>query len=456
MTIRSTYLLSILFMINIFSTNAQEKYIMNLKQMLEFAEQNNYEIRSAEIEKLKSEQLIKDVRGNGLPKIESSLEYKDYLKKATMILPGALTGVPEAPDIVAQFGKKYNLDAGVQASQLLFSLGYIRGVQIAKKASEIKSLQKDKAKIEVIQLLATEYYNLMAIYKNLEIIDNNLKSLEQTRQRTKNLVDGGLALYTDLNRIEVNYASLQSQREQIIAGIDVQTNNLKYIIGLDTQTELLVDTSNISNLFSYQPSNLPIRKKEELNFENLNEIKLINQNIELNKLQIKQARSQVTPTLAAFASHTYQAQRDEFNFTNPDKDWFKVSVVGFNATIPILSGFSNRAKIKTAKLELQNSQILKDQSYSGLEIQYLNALMQYNTCLKNCLVQQKSIELAKDVKNQTELKYNQGLSTLTDLLIAEQELRSAEVNYVKNCISMNQAEVDLLKSQGTLEFHDFK
>ena len=82
--------------------------------------------------------------------------------------------------------------------------------------------------------------------------------------------------------------------------------------------------------------------------------------------------------------------------------------------------------------------------------------MQRNTCIKNCEVQQKSIELAKEVKEQTELKYNQGLSTLTDLLIAEQDLRNAEVNYVKNCIAMNQAEIDLLKSQGTLEFHDFR
>ncbi len=436
--------------------NAQGKYIMNLKQMLEFAQQNNYKIKSAEIEKLKSEQLIKEVRGNGLPKIESTIEYKDYLKKATMILPGALTGVPGAPDIIAQFGKKYNLDAGVTASQLLFSLGYIRGLQIAKKATEIKSLQKDKVKIEVIQLLVTEYYNLMAIYKNLEIIDSNLKSLEQTKLRTKNLVDGGLALSTDLNRIEVNYASLQSQREQIIAGIDLQTNNLKYIIGLDTETKLEVDTSNISNLFTSPLTNLTTQEKGGLNLENLNEIKLINQSIELNKLQLKQARSQTTPTLAAFASHTYQAQRDEFNFSDSHEDWFKVSVVGFKATIPILSGFSNRAKIKTAKLDIQNAQVQKEQSYSGLKIQYLNALMQRNTCIKNCEVQQKSIELAKEVKEQTELKYNQGLSTLTDLLIAEQDLRNAEVNYVKNCIAMNQAEIDLLKSQGTLEFHDFR
>ena len=452
--IKKIFFFQLLLFFLLLNTSAQEKYVMNLKQMLEFAKQNNYEIKEANLEKLKSDQKIKEVRGNGLPQIESTVEYKDYLKLPTMILPGELAGTPGS-DLQLSFGTKYNLDAGASLSQLLFSLNYLRGLKVVKKASEIRSLQQEKAKIEMIQFLVNEYYSLMAIYKNLEIIESNLESLGQTRTKTSHLVEGGLALKTNLTRIDLNLANLQTQKDQVLAGIELQENNLKYIIGLDVNSELEVDTTNISQLFSNNELTISKKTNNDVQLENLNEIKLLNENIELNKLQIKQTRAEALPYIAAFASHTYQAQRKEFNFTDSSKDWFGVSVVGFTATIPIFSGLSNKAKVRTEKLKLLNTQDQKEHALSGLKMQFMNALMQYNTSVKNCIVQQQNIALAKEIKDQEELKYNEGQSTLTDLLIAEQDLRSAEINYVQNFISMKQAEVDLLKSEGILEFHEF-
>jgi len=61
-----------------FRISAQEKKIMNLEQLLEFAKTNNYQIKDANLQELKSEATFKEVVGNGLPQIKSEIDYKHY------------------------------------------------------------------------------------------------------------------------------------------------------------------------------------------------------------------------------------------------------------------------------------------------------------------------------------------------------------------------------------------
>lgn len=446
MTFKKTCLVSLLFIIFSLSAFAQEKVVMNLQQILKLAKLNNYQINEANLEKLKSEQKVREVRGNGLPQIESEIDYKHYFELPTTIFPGEISGSTE--DVAISFGKKHNMDVSLQFSQLLFSLKYINGLKTAKKAYEINGLQVEKAQIEMIDLLATEYYNLMAIYKNLDIINSNIESLNQTKKQITSLVTGGLALQTDLDKINVNISSLEADKEQLFTAINFQTNNLKYIIGLDSSEYLQVDVSDFNQMF--ETSTLIEAKTEEQNVQNLIDVKILDKTQELNQLQIKTEQSEKYPNVALYGSYIYQGVRDEFNFFDANQDWYNIQLIGVKATIPIFAGLSNNAKIKSAKYDLQITENKKMEVINGLQLQYSNALMQYNSSFKNCQLQIKNIELAKNVRRQEELKYNEGITTLTDLLLYEKVLRNTELDYAQNFIIMKKAEIKLLKSKGQL------
>lgn len=430
-----------------FTSYAQKEQKMNINDLLKFALQNNYDLKEANFNKDKSEHSVKETRANGLPKIEGDLEYKDYLKLPVMILPGALAGADS--DIILEYGKKYNLDATLQASQLLFSLKYINGLKTTKKLAEIRGLEVEKSKSELYQLLHTEYYNLLAIYKNLEIIESNMESLKLTRQNIAAMVGGGLTLQTDLDKIDINYANLEASKEQIQSGISVQINNLKYIIGMKPDIALEIDTTGFKNLFR---EDLFMDKYASSQFDpnNLIDIQILNKNIELNDYQIKTAKAELTPTITLFGSYVYKAQRNEFNFFDANKDWFKVNVVGVKATIPIFSGFGNRAKISSAKIDKEITLNNKRKAIEGFNVQHQNSLMTYQSNIKTCLIQAKNVDLAERVKNQENIKYEQGISTLTDFLISITDCRNAQINYVQDFIDMKKSEIDLLKTQGLL------
>lgn len=277
-----------------------------------------------------------------------------------------------------------------------------------------------------------------------------MESLNLTEKNLTALVQGGLALQTELDRIKINYSNLQASKEQILAGIQIQTNNIKYIIGMEPGEQLQVDTTGYKNMFN-ETKLIEKYSQEQFNAENLVDIRLLNKNLELNDYQIKTAQSEATPTLAAFASYAYQAQRDKFNFTSSNQDWFTVNIVGLKATIPIFAGFSNRAKIASAKIDKDLTLNNLYKTSEGLNLQYQNSLMNYQVNIRNCNIQQQNVALAKRVETLESLKYNQGISTLTDYLISVSDYRNAQINYVKNFIDMKKSEIELLKNQGLLK-----
>ncbi len=450
MTFKRLNLTISLLMFICFHSPAQDMQKMDINGLLKFATENNYELREAKFKKIQSELSVKETKSNGLPKIDGDLDYKKYLSLPTIILPGSLTGVSGAPDIEAQFGKIHNMDASIQYSQLLFSLKYINAVKTTKKVLQIRELEIDKSEEELIQLLYSEYYNLLAIYKNLDIIESNMESLKLNRENVEALVSGGLALQTDLDKIDVNYANLEASRENVLAGIDVQTNNIKYIIGMGSDTELEIDTTGFSQQFS-NAKFIDRYNDDSLDVDNLVDVEILNKNLELNATQIKLAKSELSPTIALYGSYAYQAQRNEFNLFNFDEKWFKVNLIGVKATIPIFAGFGNKAKISNAKIEREITQDRLAKAKQGLNLQYQNALMSYHTSIKNCRIQSKNVALSERVKKQEEVKYKEGIGTLTDYLISESDYRNAQINFVQNFINMKKAEIDLLKAKGLLK-----
>lgn len=429
------------------ATEAQEKQTMNLAQMLDYAANHSFDLQDAKFEKLKATEQYKETRANGFPQVEGDIEYKDYLKKPTIILPGSLAGSDH--DILAEMGLQHNLDASIQYSQLLFSLQYINGLKTTKKVEEIRGLEIEKAKIDLYYLLYNEYFNLLAIYKNLDVVEANMESLDLNKQKVSAMVNGGLALQTDLDKINVNYSKLEVAKQQILSGIKLQSNNLKYIIGMTEATDLEVDTTGFHTAFN----DIELIEKygeEDYTPDNLIEVQLLNKNLELKDYQIKTAKAEASPTIALFGSYMFQAQRANFDLFDTSKDWFKVNVIGVKATIPIFSGFGTKAKVNAAKIEKEATINTKAKAVEGLNLQYQNALMSYQTALDNCKIQKKNIVLAENVKKQEAIKYQEGIATLNDYLISEEDLRNTRIDYIQGVLDMKKSEVDLLKSKGQL------
>lgn len=430
-------------------TAAQDVKTMNIYQLLEFAAENSFRVKESKLNVNKSYQIQRETRSSGLPQLNGELEYRDYINLPTMILPGELAGASN--NLELNFGTKHNMDVGIQVSQLLFSLEYFHGLKTAQQATKISKSLKAKTEIDLIHQIMSNYYSLLAIYKNFEIINSAIESLNETRKSVEAMLNSDLVLSTDLDRIDVNLADLKTTKNEIIAGIRMQTNNLKRLAGYDQDKEFVLDTTGVAQIFDLLEPQLIKAHGSGFEVSDRIEYQILNDKIELNEFQKKGAKSAFTPTVAIFGSYIYQAQRNQFDLFEKNKKWFNVSLIGLNAKIPIYTGSRNNSKLAQAKIEKEISINLKNEAIEGMKIEYLNALSNLDLAYSNCQTQYRNIELASKVLRQEQLKYGEGLLTLTDLLIAENNLRSTQITYVQNVIYLKNSELNLLKAKGELK-----
>jgi len=420
---------------------------MNINQLLNYAIENSHNIKEAKFQYQESLKKELEVKSDGYPQLSGQVKYQDYFKLPTTVLPGEMVGTP-GEDLYLAFGKKHNLDIGVSFSQLLFSLEYISGVKAAKIGSELRSLNKRKTEQDVIHDLFSNYYDLLAIYKNGEIINSAIASLQETRKNVKAMVDGGMALQTDLDRIDVNLADLAASLNKIQYGQEIQFNNIKLIAGIMQNKEVQLDTMGIGEVFNL--SGLHQCVHVELDCSKRIEYQMLDTQVLLKDQQIKVEKGAHTPTVALYGSYLKQAMRNEFNIWEGGKDWFDVSLVGVKVNVPIFSGRKTHAKIGQARIAKSIVINQREKAQEGMQLEYLNALNKYKLSYTNCQTQLKSIGLAKNILLQNQLKYKEGLLTLTDLLISENDLRSAQGTYVQNVIYLKRAELEVIKSRGEL------
>jgi OMF family outer membrane factor len=81
-------------------------------------------------------------------------------------------------------------------------------------------------------------------------------------------------------------------------------------------------------------------------------------------------------------------------------------------------------------------------------MQITNANLQRNASQHNVITSQEQVDLALKIYNEVALQKNQGTASLTDLLLADNELRKAQQDYLSAVIDYLKADLELKKLTG--------
>ena len=132
---------------------------------------------------------------------------------------------------------------------------------------------------QVIERVATAYYNVFVQKEQLNTIEESLQNVEKTRDIIKSLYENGLAREIDLDRVEVQLTNLMSTRQQLLNAVQLQENALKFYMGMPIEQNIkLLDED-------FQVEELLLA--ESIDTENRTEFKLLKKQEELLQLQKK-------------------------------------------------------------------------------------------------------------------------------------------------------------------------
>ena len=425
-------------------TQAQERQVLTLSEAVNYALENKADAEKAQLDLQLGDAQIAEVRANALPNvaINGGLTYNPLLQQT--VLPGEMFGVP-GENISVAFGQKYNSTVNAQLTQVLFNQSVFTGLKAARTTKEFYQLNNQLTQEEIIEKVASSYYQVYQAQEMLKNLESNLELTQQTVDIVKGLYENGLAKKIDYDRSKVALSNLTANRQQLINAVQLSENALKFMIGMPINQAIALPEQ------SFAPSLLPDTSTEYLT--DRTEIQLMEKQLELLDLQKQASQAEYYPSLSLVANYGYLGQGEEVPLWNgEDKGvyWNDFSSIGLNVQIPIFNGFGTKSRVKKDQIQYEKAQEDYKETQLALELAHFNAIAQLENNLITINNQQETVTLAQQVLEDTQNNYELGLATLNDLLDAERDLSNAQNNYIAAQLDYKLAEIQLLKSQGKL------
>ncbi len=426
-------------------SQATEKEI-TLQQAVNYALENNENIKKASYDELGSKYQINEVRSAGLPQVEVKGSAVRTIEKTMFVLPATMNQEGTGPLIIPA-GSDNTVQAGLSVTQLLFSKSYFVGLKAAKSAEDLYRIRKEMATEDVIYNVGSAYYQVLQTKEQFNSINANLNMLTQLEKILTLQYKNDLVKKVDVNRIKVNKINLENQKENLQAAYVQQLNVLKFFMGMPLEEQIALTGSADDVLLDEQPT---IAGVNDVATERA-EFKILNKQKELKALEIENIRAGYYPSLAAFGNYNYQSQYDGRMIGNSDAMWFPNSQVGLQLNIPIFDGLRKKSQVQQREIELKKMDLDIQQYNKNTQVELSNALSQLGNSQNNIAAQERNVKLAQEVYDTTNQLYKEALAPLSDLLNAETALREAQTNLNNERLKYQIAQLSYLKAKGNLE-----
>jgi outer membrane protein TolC len=429
----------------VLGANAQEVKSLTLKEAINYALENKAEAKKAKLQVENSEYQIQEVRSQALPQISANgnLTYNPVIQ--TTVIDGAGFGAP-GTTIQAAFGQTLISTAGVSLTQAIFDQTVFTGLKAAKSTREFYQINEQLTEEQVIERVANNYYQVYVQRQKLTVIDSMYKNTTKVKNIIKGQYDNGLAKKIDLDRTLVRISNINTQRQQVLNAVQIQENALKFYMGMPIETQIEIPQT----AFEVSPQSL----SEIPNTANRTEYLLLKKQEQLLFYQKKAVEAGYYPTLSLNAGYNYIGQGPKMPLGGKPSEgvyWSDFSSIGLNLKVPIFTGFSTRAKVRQADIDLRTIKEDINDTKLSLDLAFANAKTQIDNSLTTINNQRENAQLAKEVLDNTRNNYVQGLASLTDLLDAENSLTEAQNNYTSAILDYKLAEIQLIKSKGELK-----
>lgn len=462
-----------LIAIPLFAQESQ-KHQLSLQQATDMALENNWNYKNATLEVQKAEKKVWETTAMGLPQLNGEVSYQHFLDIPTQVVPGGAfsmgddfnnflgqlamaTGVtpPAAEEPAAfdalQFGMDNNFSAGLTATQLIFDGSYIIGLRAAKSYVKMSENQLKKTEIDVREGVAQSYYLVLAAKENKRILEENLISANDLLRGAKEMHKEGLIEIMEVEQLELQVASLNASIDHANASLRTAKLLLNFNLGLSPEDEVTV-TNRLDDFIKLNSASTAEGKVNVL--AHIDYLTIENKE-RLDYLNWKNEQVRSLPSLAAFYNYSQNAFGNEFDFSDTqdadgNTNFFPTQVVGVKMTVPLFTSFRGTARMKQAKLTLEQTRNQKSMVENSLKLHFETAKADYINALKQYENSKDSEALAKKIYDRTSIKYGEGLSTSFELNQAKAQLLQAQGAYINNIVNVLNAKTKLDKANSNL------
>jgi len=411
---------------------------LDLKSCLAMADTANLTIRNAELDIEINKRERSSYLSSRLPQLGFNADYKYNAKIPGQVVPAAFFGGQPGTYATVQFGVPYVLSNNVQLTQILFNSQLNYGLAALKINADIVEVQRNMTIQDIRYQVSNTYFLLQGLEKQLSFLESNLSQTNKVLKNMNSLVEKGLALQLEADKIKVNLLNLENGIASAQASKEQLLDLLKILIGYpkDKTLTLAEDVIIEQSL---------IKAEDNKQFYPL---KLIESQQEMNKEESKGIKMSYLPNLNLYGVYNY-------SYNIKPEDDFRKGIdgvfIGLRLDWSLFDGLQRMHKSKMNAIrsdKLTNQYELVNQQ---LEMAANQAKRQIKLKSDALSLSKEQLKLAENVYQQTNFKFEKGLANSTELILAENSLYQAQNNIVSTYVQLRQAELEYLKSIGNIK-----
>jgi outer membrane protein len=447
--------------------NTQPKvYEITAQDAVGIAFKNVAALKNAKLDYKISEARNREITGMALPQASASLQGNHYLSLPQIQFPDATelaiydvlkregvrdaSGAPITKDgefAIRNFSffTPWNVNGGISVNQLLFEPQVFVGLQARKALLESSDLQIKVIEDSLKATVYKSYYAVLISQKQLAFTQENLKRQEKLSSDQNEMFRNGFIERLDIDKITVSLNNTRTTERQMQTAVKIGLAVLKMNLGLPQSDSLVLKDVLTPD---YIKEGI---LEETFNYEDRNEIKLLNAAVKLQGFDIRRYKLSYYPTVSAFYNFQRNGQRRASeNGQNQPWFWYSTNLIGLNVNVPLFDGFQKKYKIRQSQFTLEKVQNTLDQAKKGIDLEKTIAKNTLTNAILTMDSQEKNMELAQSVYNTVKKKYEQGLGSSFEILQSDTEFQLAQSNYFRALYDAIIAKISYQRALGKL------
>lgn len=433
----------------LFSTTiyAQEptKLSFSLDEAMSYAMVNSYVSKNTNKDVASAKEQVWESISTGLPQIDATADYNANLDLPVSLIPGEIVGGEPGTFVPVKFGQDFNSSFGFTVSQLIFDGVYFVGLKAARVYVDLAQSTQEKTQIEIRELVTDAYYNVLIAEEFLKTNKENLENSQKLYNDTEAYYKNGFAEEQDVQQLRLMVKQTENELIKAERSIRVTKMVLKYVMGVDVSDEIEL-TNTLDDFVN------PILATEVaikgFDYSTHIDYRMLDIQSSLRKSQLDLEKVSLLPKVDVFYSWMNTTFSDDAILFGGD--WYPSSMIGLKLSLPITTSGGRIAKIKRAKLELEKKENEQFMNIQKLQMEYITAYTDLASAIDKFKNDEENSEIAQQIYEKTQVKFNNGISTSTELSQNETQYLQSYSNYLLSMLQVLQSKMNLDKAVGEL------
>src|SRR5579862_564572 len=397
---------------------------LTLRQAVNIALEKNPQRKAALAETRAASADVKHAKSYLLPRIAFSetatagddpvYVFGSKLRQARFATPDFALNALNTPlpfgNFTTRFGGTWNL---------FDSLASWRSVNRAEREKDATDRQLERTGQEIVFRVADSYYAVLLAKKQLEVAGQAMQTAEAVLERSKNRVESGIVVESDALSAQVRLATRKQEQIRAQNNLALARAQLSAAMGLSTQSEF-------EPADALEERNLPATPLEELEkqaIESRPDLKRIRSEESAQQESVSIAKSSFGPRVNAFAG--WEADNPTLFAGGGGNNW----LAGIDVKFDLFEGGARQAELSRARAMQDKVAAVKEMATDAVRLEVRKAFYEVDATRQQIEVARAAIADSQESLRINQDRYEAGLSTVTDLLAAEDAARRTQADY---------------------------